>query len=54
MSSYCLECRKNRENKNPKFARSKNGKITPFFSQNVQSVKLKNQNLSNNKKLVDY
>ena len=27
MSSYCLKCRKNPENKNQKVARSKNGRI---------------------------
>ena len=27
MSSYCLKCRKNTENKNQKVARSKNGRI---------------------------
>ena len=27
MLSYCLKCRKNRESKNPKVARTKNGRI---------------------------
>ena len=27
MLSYCLECRKNTESKNPKVARTKNGRI---------------------------
>ena len=27
MSSYCLKCRKNTESKNPKFVRTKNGRI---------------------------
>ena len=27
MLSYCLKCRKNTESKNPKFARTKNGRI---------------------------
>ena len=27
MISYCLKCRKNAENKNPKFAGTKNGRI---------------------------
>ena len=27
MLSYCLKCRKNTESKNPKVARSKNGRI---------------------------
>ena len=27
MSSYCLKCRKNRESKNPKLAKIKNGRI---------------------------
>ena len=52
MLSYCLKCRKNTESKNPKFARTKNGRIMLY--QNVQCVIAKNQNLSNSKKLVDY
>ena len=43
MLSYCLKCRKNTESKNPKVARTKNGR-----------KKSKNQNLSNSQKLVDY
>ena len=27
MLSYCLKCRKNTESKNPKFAKTKNGRI---------------------------
>ena len=51
MLSNCLKCRKNTESKNPKVARTKNGKIC--FYQNVQCVIVKNQNLSNSRKLED-
>ena len=44
MLLYCLKCRSNTESKNPKFSRTKNGRIK----------RRKNQNLSNSKKLVDY
>ena len=50
MLSYCLKCRKNTESKYPKVARTKNGRC----AENVQCVIVKNQNLSNSKKLVDY
>ena len=53
MLSYCLKCRKNTESKNPKASRTKNGRIM-LFALNVQYVIVKNQNLSNSKKLVDY
>ena len=52
MLSYCLKCRKNTESKNPKFARKKKRRILLY--PNVQCVIIKNQNLSNSKKLVDY
>ena len=52
MLSYCLKCRKNTESKNPKVARTKNGRI--MLLSNVQSVIVKNQNLSKSKKQVDY
>ena len=31
MPSYCLKCRKNAESKNPKVARTKNGRIMPLL-----------------------
>ena len=30
MLSYCLKCRKNTENKNPKVVKTKNGRIMPL------------------------
>ena len=52
MLSYCLRCRKNTESKNPKAARTKNGRIMLLYKLAVLIVK--NRNLSNSKKLVDY
>ena len=52
MLSPCLKCGKNTESKNPKVARTKNGRI--MLLSNVQSVIVKNQNLSKSKKQVDY
>ena len=52
MLSYGLKWRKNTESKNPKVARKKDRRILLY--QNVQCVIIKNQNLSNSKKLVDY
>ena len=43
MLSYCLKCRKNTENENPKVERAKN----------VECVIVKNQNFSKNEKLKD-
>ena len=51
MLSYCLKCRKNRENKNPKVVRTKNER--KCFYQTVKCVIIKNRNLLKNKKLVD-
>ena len=44
MLLYWLKCRKNTESKNRKVAKTKN----------VQCVIVKNRNLSNSKKLMDY
>ena len=52
MLLYCLKSRKNTENKNPKVARTKNGKIMLFSKCAVCDKKY--GNLSKNKKLVDY
>ena len=52
MLSPCLKCRKNTESKNPKVARTKNGRI--MLLSNVQIVIVKNQNLSKSKMQVDY
>ena len=51
MLPNCLKYRKNTKSKNPKDVRTKNGKIC--FYQNVQCVIVKNQNLTNSRKLVD-
>ena len=53
MLSYCLNWRKKKtENKNPEVAKTKNGRI--ILLSNVQFEIVKNQNLLNSKKLVDY
>ena len=39
LSHYCLKCRKNTESKNPKVARTKNGRITPFSKCEVSDSK---------------
>ena len=53
--SYCLKGRKNAENINPKFSEARNGKT--MILSNCSSKKyvvIKNQNLSKNKKQMDY
>ena len=50
--SYCLKCKKNTESKDPKVARTRNGRIILLL--NVQCGIVKNQNLSKSKKLVNY
>ena len=52
MLSYCFKCRKNTESKNPKVARTKNGRIMLLSKCAVCDTK--KQNLSKSKKLVDY
>ena len=52
MLSYCLKCRKNTENKNPKVPRTKNKKIMLLWKYTVCDSK--NQNVSKSKKIVDY
>ena len=49
--SYSLNCRKNREIKNPEFVKTKNGRL--MLLPNVQCVIVKNQNLLENKKKKD-
>ena len=41
MSSYCLKCKKNTENINPKVSKTKNGKIKQCYYQNVLYVVVK-------------
>ena len=48
MLFYCLKCRKNTESKNPKVAKTKNGRIM------LLSKCSKNVNFIKNKKLKDY
>ena len=50
MSSYCLKCRKNTENKNQKIVRTKNGRIMLLSKCAI----LKNRNKLKNRKLEDY
>ena len=50
MLSYCLKCRKNIEGINPRVSRTNNDKTY----QNVQYVVVKNQDLLENKKQVEY
>ena len=52
MSSYCLNCRKNRESKNPKVVKTKNGRI--MLLSNSECVIVKNRNLLMSNKLQDY
>ena len=51
MLSNCLKCRKNTKSKNPKFVRTKNGRMLLLKSAVCDSKK---QNLSKNKKLPYY
>ena len=51
MLSPCLKCGKNTESKNPKVARTKNGRI--MLLSKCAVCDSKNKNLSNSKKLVD-
>ena len=39
MLSYCLKCRKNRESKNPKVIRTKNGRIILLSKSEVYNIK---------------
>ena len=50
MLSYCLKCIENTDSKNPKVARTKNGRMMLY----VPYVIVIDQNLSNSKNLVDY
>ena len=52
MLSYCLKCKKIQKVKIQNLEGTKTEE--QCFYQNVQYVILKNQNLSNSKKLVDY
>ena len=52
MLSYCLKCRKNTEIKTLELQTQK--EENQCFYHNVQCVKVKNQDLLQSKKLVDY
>ena len=52
MKSYCLKCRKDTENINPRVLKTSNGK--KCYYQNVQYVIVKNQGLLKIKKQKDY
>ena len=53
MFSYCLNCRKNTKNKNPKVVKKQKAEEYCYY-QNVSRAIANNQNFSNSKKLVDY
>ena len=53
MPLYCLKCRKNTENKNPKVVKTSNWRIM-LLAKCAVCVLVKTQNLSKSKKLVDY
>ena len=50
MKSYCLKCKKNTENIDPKVSKTSNGRC---YYQNVQYVRVKDQDLSKIKKQRD-
>ena len=52
MKSYCLKCRKNAENINPRV--QKQVMVEQWYYQNVQYVAAKNQDLLKIKKQMDY
>ena len=52
MKSYCLKCRKNTENINPRVSKISNGRT--MVLSNVQYAIVKNQYLSKIKKQKDY
>ena len=53
MESYCLKCKKNTKNKNPKISSISNGRAM-LLSKYVQYVAVKNQDLLKIKKQKDY
>ena len=52
MLSYCFMCRKNTENISPRVSKTSNGK--QYYYQNVLNAVVKNQDLLQNKKQVEY
>ena len=52
MKSYCLKCRKNTENINPRVSKTNN--VKKSYYQNMQYMIVKNQDLSKIKKQKDY
>ena len=52
MKSYCLKCRKNAENINPKVSASSNDRV--MILSNAQYVVVKNADSLNTKKQKDY
>ena len=52
MKSYCLKCRKNTENINPRVSKTSNVEL--WYYRNVQYVIVKNQDLLKIKKQKDY
>ena len=51
MKSYCLKCKKDAENINPRVSNASNGKK---IYQNVQNVEVKNQDSLKIRKQKDY
>ena len=52
MKSYCLKCRKDTENINPRVSKTSNGRTMVLL--NVQYVMVENQDLLKIKKQKDY
>ena len=52
MKSYCLKCKKDIENINPRVSNASNGKTMSLS--NVQKVEVKNQDSLKNGKQKDY
>ena len=52
MKSYCLKCRKDTENINPRVSKTSNNR--KWYYQSVQYVEVKNQDLLKIKKQKDY
>ena len=52
MLSYCLNCRKNRKSKNPKFVRTENGRV--MLLSKSEECDSKKSKFVNRKKIVDY
>ena len=54
MKFYCLKCRKDIENINPKISKTSNNRTIVLYYQNVQYIIVKTQHLLKIKKKKDY